>query len=218
MNKVEAAKLAEATWHWLAYKQMAGFERLLTEAALVTPIAEYIFGHGGKLEPEGDYGLKFRGVAKAHIYYDLVGCLKEQNFVLEAKFFKNSGHARLFVDLVRLALPTEKDWNRYLLVVWAAKKFDPNTTRQFLELNEHELLKFEISNKELVVAGKRVNMGTESRRQIAGLSDIGSAPSMFATTCQAKYPKHMQERRLYNVAIYSVERLDTTAAIKGEHA
>jgi len=201
LNKNHAVDVARATSHWLAYKSLAGFERSLSEATLSTPIAEYLFGHGGQFEPEGDYNSQFPSVTKGHIYFDVIGELANQKFLLEAKFFRASGHARVFVDLVRLALPVEDNWSRFLIVTWTTKPFDRGVTKEFFELGENKSMQFEITDDRIAAGGKELNLGTEVRRQISNVSKLGPLLTRFIATCLARHSNDP-----YNVGIYCIER------------
>jgi hypothetical protein len=211
MQRENMLELVDATWHWLCLKHLSGYEDLLSEGALFAPIAEYIFGHRGKIQPEGDYHEKSTSVKKGDFYFDFAGEVEGRKFLLEAKFFKRSGHSRMFVDLLKLALPTngQEDLARYMLVVWRPKTFDPGPTRQLLEdLKPKTSIEFEFSEGDLRLNNNRLDIGGDLQKKLS-FSESEPPLKRFSVMCLHKRVPSLGERAesQYNVAAYSIERM-----------
>lgn len=191
-DDLDLQALTDAIAHWLAFKRRAGFQGLINEAAFVMPVAEFLFGHGWKVCAERDYNEQFQSVPKGHLYYDLIGKNQSHKFILETKFFKVSNHKRLLTDLLRLALPSESGWNRYLLVVWEDKKLYGDV-QEILQLKQHEQASMDIEGNTLRINGRSVDRIPEW---------ISNPPRNAKVTCEAKI-----NRDAHNVAIFSVTRL-----------
>jgi hypothetical protein len=188
MDKCQAIELAEATSHWLAFKCLSGFENLLGEALLITPVAEYLLGHGWNIEIERDYNATFPSVKPAHIYYDLVGRRGQDHFVLEMKFFKDSGHPRVFADIMRLALPSESNWPRFLLLAWRIKPFDKGPIKNFFNLDRDKAIELSMLGNALAVSGERLKLPIEVANSVGNLKNYGHLPGTVTVTCLARHP------------------------------
>jgi len=125
---LQPKELGDAVAHWLEYKTICGFESLLSEALLVTPISEYLIGKGWQVSAERDYRTVFgRNLGAGYLNYDIDAVRNEGKLIVEVKYLKigkgkDSGPAiatgRIFEDIAKLAFPS--DMCRRLLIVGRA--------------------------------------------------------------------------------------------------
>lgn len=110
-------RLAACTAHWLYYKKLSGFERLLSEASLISPVADFFLGNGWSVAAEQDYYERFQVGTKGTAYCDLVADKDLKRVIVETKFRENN-QSRLFQDLCKLGRPPDcKNCQRLLLIV-----------------------------------------------------------------------------------------------------
>src|SRR5262245_59775589 len=101
-------ELAQAVQHWIAYKRLTGFEKLLGEGLLMTPVAEYFVGHGWTVTAETDVHELEKTGKPGYVNIDLGVGQPPRQVLLELKFLTKKSHnyARLHTDVVKLAIPT----------------------------------------------------------------------------------------------------------------
>ncbi len=125
----QPAELGDAISNWLEYKRICGFEKLLSEALLVTPISEYLVGKGWDVSAERDYRTIFnRANGAGYFNYDVDAERSEDRLLIEVKYLKvakgrDVGPAiateRIFEDIAKLAFPSS-ECRRLLIVASAA--------------------------------------------------------------------------------------------------
>jgi hypothetical protein len=138
MNEMFATGLAEATAHWLAYKQLSGFESLLSEALLMIPVAEYLIEHGYHVAAEQDTKrLDFGFGEPGEANYDIAAKKGDDRLLLEMKYLKKSEDQRIIKDFIKLALPPQDSkYERLFLIGYHSGKRRPANAQQTAEYSE----------------------------------------------------------------------------------
>jgi hypothetical protein len=121
--EIDFDSLLHAATYYLSYQRKIGREVMISESLLKFPVADYLTGAGTKI---GQIELEFPHPKLVDRYIDLVkikeGSNKELIFAIEFKIAKpatkdSSEKKRIFYDLMRLFLLTEKGTKGYFMIV-----------------------------------------------------------------------------------------------------
>jgi hypothetical protein len=136
MNPLEiSSNLAKATFLWLNYKSLTGFDRLLGESMLKVPISEYLIQTSCLLNTEFRYQDLPGADGLDGFWCDFAGESKSGSgicFLLETKFLKrpiNQVADQLAADIIRLSLPPGRNLIRLLLLAGKRENFESESLK-----------------------------------------------------------------------------------------
>jgi hypothetical protein len=135
MTPQETCNLAKATCCWLAYKDLTGFQRMLSESTLTLPVAEFLTSQTAWLLQSELYYQKLPGAdALPDFWCDFAATRKGGNaqvqFILEAKYLRikaENMRRQIVADFVRLSMPPGKALKRFFLLAGESQYFSDSS-------------------------------------------------------------------------------------------
>jgi hypothetical protein len=210
VNSSEIKGLAKATCCWLAYKQLTGFQKFLTEAMLSVPISEFLASRTAWLVTPELYHKKLQNEGQLpDLWFDFAGAKRpgtKYSFILETKLLKvhvNSRIVPITIDFCKLALPL--DQRRYFLLAGRSENFCvPGESSEPSNL-AHVVLALGVNK------GKYVRPRDELARPEFGhfrarLQSMSDVPTSAYVTCLASEEVELENEERFRTVIWRVAR------------
>jgi hypothetical protein len=214
MTKDEIYELARATCSWLAYKDLTGFQRILSEAALTLPIAEFLTARTSWLLQPELYYQKIPGAKwLPEFWCDFAGTRKGGGggvqFLLEAKYLKSKAEGvrrNIATDFIRLCLPPGKAIKRYFLLAGQSNYFPESDSELIFD---RKLFGLEVGRGCYIYPAQELAKPylTKLSSTLGGDGENGLASKVLKSaylTCRAVEEVRTVQDRKYKVMIWSI--------------